>query len=176
VRIYNTIYGLPSIVVRPTNNFGPYQHPEKFIPLMITRALREEFLPVYGDGKQRRDWLYVDDCVRAIALIMEKGKTGEVYNISSGEERENIEVVYKILEYLGKSRELIRFVRDRPRHDRRYALNSGKLKEEMCWSPLVSFEDGLKETIEWYRANMDWSYKMERRGKSLGFSREFYGF
>jgi len=155
-RAYYKTYGLPIIITRSSNNYGPYQHPEKLIPLMILKALNDESLPVYGDGRNVRDWLYVGDNCRAIDIVLRKGKVGEIYNIGGSEERRNIEVVKLILKKLGKPESLIRFVQDRPGHDWRYALDISKIKRELGWQPTYCFEQGLKQTITWYVDNLDW--------------------
>lgn len=146
----------PVLVTRASNNYGPYHFPEKLIPLMITNALADRELPVYGDGMQVRDWLFVDDHCRGITAVLEKGREGEAYNISGNASRHNIDVVKKILELTGKPESLIRYVTDRPGHDRRYALTSAKLERETGWTPQVDFETGLQMTIDWYRANQGW--------------------
>lgn len=148
--------GLSGVVVRPTNIFGPRQHPEKFIPLMIIRALRDAPLPVYGDGRQERSWLFVQDAVEGLVRAMEKGKPGEVYNLGAERPTPNIEVVKKILQLLGKEESLIRFVKDRPVHDRRYWLDSSKARKDLGWSPRICLEEGLSRTVEWYRTHPDW--------------------
>lgn len=153
---YWTTYKLPVIVTRASNNYGPYQFPEKLIPLMISNALEGKPLPVYGDGMQVRDWLYVEDHCEAILTVLEKGRDGEVYNIGGSRSLPNIEVVHKILEATGQTEKLIQFVTDRPGHDRRYALSSAKLMTETGWAPSVPFEQGLPATIAWYRANQEW--------------------
>jgi dTDP-glucose 4,6-dehydratase len=153
---YFTTYRLPVLVTRASNNYGPYQFPEKLIPLMISNALEGKPLPVYGDGMQVRDWLYVEDHCRAIAALLEKGREGEVYNIGGNRSLPNIEVVRKILRATGRSQDLIRFVTDRPGHDRRYALASEKTMCETGWSPEVSFEEGLNRTVAWYQQNAGW--------------------
>jgi len=161
-RAYYTTYGLPVLVARPSNNYGPYQHPEKFIPLMITNALEGRALPVYGNGHQRRDWLFVKDTARALHLLLRKGKPGEAYNISGNCEMENIEVVNRILDLLGKPRDLIRFVKDRPGHDRRYAMDSSKIRDELGFAPEWDFDRGLVATVEFYRNNPGWWEKIKR--------------
>jgi dTDP-glucose 4,6-dehydratase len=153
---YAKSFGLPAIITRCSNNYGPYQFPEKFIPLMIVNALRDMPLPVYGDGLNVREWIHTDDHVSAILAVLRSGRPGEVYNIGSGEERRNIDVTRMILSQLGKSESLIRFVSDRPAHDRRYAINSGKLRRELQWSPSVVFEDGIADTIGWYHGHCSW--------------------
>ena len=160
VYAYNQTYGLPVNIVRPSNNFGPNQYPEKLIPLMIIKALRDEKLPVYGNGKQVRDWLFVRDTARAIETVLEKAPVGEVYNIAGRNERENIFMVKTILERLGKSSELINYVKDRPGHDVRYSLDDSKLRNELGYSPEKDFESNLKETIDWYVRNQEWWQKI----------------
>ena len=153
---YFKTYKLPAMVTRASNNYGPYQFPEKLIPLMITNALDDKPLPVYGDGMQVRDWLYVEDHCRAILRILEKGRDGEIYNIGGNRSLPNKEVIDRILAITGKPASLITTVTDRPGHDRRYALSSEKLAKETGWSPQMDFETGLKATVDWYRANPDW--------------------
>ncbi|HLJ14402.1 MAG TPA: dTDP-glucose 4,6-dehydratase [Bryobacteraceae bacterium] len=153
---YVKTYRLPVIVTRASNNYGPYQFPEKLIPLMISNALEDVPLPVYGDGMQVRDWLFVEDHCRAILTLVEHGREGETYNIGGNRSLPNLEVVRKILEATGRPENLIRYVTDRPGHDRRYALSSEKLIRETGWQPLISFEDGLAQTVEWYRSNPEW--------------------
>ena len=160
VYAYNQTYGLPVNIVRPSNNFGPNQYPEKLIPVMIIKALRDEKLPVYGDGKQVRDWLYVRNTARAIEVILERAPISEVYNIAGRNERENIFMVKNILERLGKSAELINYVKDRPGHDVRYSLDDSKLRNELGFSPEKDFESNLKETIDWYVNNQEWWQKI----------------
>jgi dTDP-glucose 4,6-dehydratase len=156
VRAYHETYGLPVNITRCSNNYGPYHFPEKLIPLMIINALKGKELPVYGDGLNVRDWLYVEDHCTAIDLVIHKGKDGEVYNIGGNNERTNIEIVKRILKELGKSEDLIRFVQDRPGHDRRYAIDATKIKTELGWEPKYTFETGIVETVQWYLENQDW--------------------
>jgi dTDP-glucose 4,6-dehydratase len=153
---YFTTYGLPVIVTRASNNYGPYQFPEKLIPLMISNALEERPLPVYGDGRQIRDWLYVEDHCAAIRAAMEKGRPGEIYNIGGNCSLANLEVVRRILQATGRPESLIQFVTDRPGHDRRYALTNDKLTRETGWRPRMDFDRGLAATVDWYRDNPDW--------------------
>jgi dTDP-glucose 4,6-dehydratase len=152
---YHTTYGLPVVVTRSSNNFGPYQHSEKMIPLMILNTLENKALPVYGDGKNVRDWLYVDDNCAGIDTVAQKGRCGEIYNIASRNEFENIDVIRRILKILGKPEDLITFVRDRPGHDRHYSLQTDKVSE-LGWKPKVSFEEGLQKTISWYCDHHNW--------------------
>lgn len=153
---YFTTYKCPVLVTRASNNYGPYQFPEKLIPLMISNALEDKPLPIYGDGLQVRDWLYVDDHCRAILSVLEKGREGEVYNIGGSRALPNRDVVHMILKATGKPESLITTVTDRPGHDRRYALTSEKLERETEWSAQVPFEEGLQSTVDWYRRNRDW--------------------
>jgi dTDP-glucose 4,6-dehydratase len=157
---YHATYGLPVIITRASNNFGPYQYPEKLIPLFVTNALDDQSLPLYGDGLNVRDWLFVVDHCRAIDLLAEKGTPGEVYNIGGENPLSNRELTFRILDYLGKPRSLIRHVRDREGHDRRYALNSGKI-EGLGWRPSADFDLKLQETIAWYRDNRWWWEKIK---------------
>ena len=161
VRAYGETFGLPINITRCSNNYGPYQFPEKLIPLMISNALEDKELPVYGDGKNIRDWLHVYDHCTAIDLVLHKGKLGEVYNIGGHNEKENIEIVKLILKELGKSESLIKFVKDRLGHDRRYAIDSTKITEELGWKPKYTFETGIIETINWYLNNQDWMEKVK---------------
>jgi len=153
---YFKTYKLPVIVTRASNNYGPYQFPEKLIPLMISNAIENKRLPVYGDGMQIRDWLYVEDHCRAILAILEKGRDGEIYNIGGNRSLANKTVVDQILAITGKPPCLIEYVADRPGHDRRYALSSEKLTKDTGWAPQMDFECGLATTVEWYRANQQW--------------------
>lgn len=155
-RAYFHTYNVPAIITRCSNNYGPYQFPEKLIPLMIINALNEKALPVYGDGMNVRDWIYVEDHCEAIYLILTKGKSGEVYNIGASNEMPNIEIVKLILNYLKKDESLITFVKDRPGHDRRYAIDSSKIKTEIGWKPNHTFEVAIHKTIDWYIENKSW--------------------
>jgi dTDP-glucose 4,6-dehydratase len=153
---YWTTYKLPVVVTRASNNYGPYQFPEKLIPLMISNALEGRSLPVYGDGMQVRDWLYVDDHCEAIAAVLNKGRDGEIYNIGGSRSLPNIEVVRNILEATGQPESLIEYVTDRPGHDRRYALSSAKIMTETGWVPRMQFEQGLSATVTWYKDHPEW--------------------
>jgi len=155
-RAYWQTYGLEVMVTRCSNNYGPYQFPEKLIPLFITNALADQALPVYGDGLYVRDWIHVSDHCRALDLVLHRGKPGEVYNIGADEERTNLEITGFILEQLGKDNSLIRHVKDRPGHDRRYAIDSAKIRRELGWKPLVSFKDGMAQTLRWYIEHEPW--------------------
>ncbi|TKH46148.1 dTDP-glucose 4,6-dehydratase [Paenibacillus terrae] len=156
VRAYHETFGLPVNITRCSNNYGPYQFPEKLIPLMISRALSDQQLPVYGDGLNIRDWLYVEDHCSAIDLVIHQGKLGEVYNIGGNNERTNVHIVKTVLEELGKPESLISYVQDRPGHDRRYGIDPTKTMNELGWKPKHSFETGIKETIRWYLDNKEW--------------------
>ncbi len=156
VRAYHHTFGFPGVITRCSNNYGPYQFPEKLIPLMISNALDNKPLPVYGDGMNVRDWLYVEDHCRAIDAVLFRGKAGEVYNIGGKNEWHNIDIVKLILRELGKPETLIRFVEDRPGHDRRYAIDPAKISQELGWEPAVKFEDGIKATIRWYLGHKEW--------------------
>ncbi|AYB41928.1 dTDP-glucose 4,6-dehydratase [Paenibacillus lautus] len=156
VRAYHETFGLPVNITRCSNNYGPYQFPEKLIPLMISRVLNDEPLPVYGDGMNIRDWLYVEDHCSAIDLVIHQGRVGDVYNIGGNNERTNIHIVKTILEELGKPETLIQFVEDRPGHDRRYGIDPTKIMKELGWKPKHNFESGIKETITWYLSNEEW--------------------
>ncbi len=155
-RSYFTTYRVPVIVTRASNNYGPYQFPEKLLPLMISNALEGRALPVYGDGQQVRDWLYVDDHCGAIRAVLEKGRDGEIYNIGGSRSLPNLDVVRQIVSATGAPETLIQYVQDRPGHDRRYALSSAKVMRETGWAPQVAFEDGLARTVDWYRRNTAW--------------------
>ena len=171
---YYRTYGTPVTISRCSNNYGPYHFPEKLIPLMILNALEDKPLPVYGDGKNVRDWLYVEDHCRAIELILENGRVGEVYNVGGHHEKQNIEVVKTILHALGKSEELIAFVKDRPGHDRRYAIDPSKIHRELGWLPQTSFEDGIQTTVEWYLQNRSW-WEHIRSGDYRRYYEQQYG-
>ena len=156
VSAYANTYGVPAVVLRCTNNYGPYQFPEKLIPLIIANAREDKTLPIYGDGMQERDWLFVEDYCRAIALALEKASPGSIYNVSAGTPQPNLKIVRTILKHLGKPESLMQYVKDRPGHDRRYALDSSKLQRELGWSPIVPFEEGIRRTIDWYQSNTAW--------------------
>ncbi|MGY3265293.1 dTDP-glucose 4,6-dehydratase [Lysobacter sp. HA35] len=182
VRAFHHTYGLPVLTTNCSNNYGPFQFPEKLIPLIIARALRGEPLPVYGDGRNVRDWLFVGDHCSAISRVLEAGRVGETYNVGGNAERENIEVVRTICRLLdakrpladGRAREsLITFVTDRPGHDRRYAIDASKIESELGWSPTVTFEEGIERTVDWYLEHQPWvdrvldgSYRLERIGQA----------
>ena len=156
VRSYSETFCLPVNITRCSNNYGPYQFPEKLIPLMINNCLKGKDLPVYGDGMQIRDWLHVSDHCSAIDTVLHKGEDGEVYNIGGNNEKANIEIVKLIINTLGKSENLIKYVKDRPGHDRRYAIDNTKITKQLGWEPTYTFEQGMKETIQWYLDNTEW--------------------
>ena len=172
-RAYFETFDLPMNITRCSNNYGPYQFPEKLIPLMISNALENKSLPVYGDGKNIRDWLHVYDHCTAIDLVLHEGKLGEVYNIGGNNEKENIYIVKLILEELGKDESLIEFVTDRLGHDRRYAIDSTKIQTDLGWKPKYTFEIGIKETIKWYLDNQEWISKV-RSGEYQDYYEKLY--
>ncbi|MFS0654012.1 dTDP-glucose 4,6-dehydratase [Bacillus sp. 179-C3.3 HS] len=157
VKSFIHTHQLPAMITRCSNNYGPYQHEEKFIPTIIRKALNGEKIPIYGDGQQIRDWLYVEDHARAIQQIVESGTTGQVYNIGGGNEKTNLDVTKKILTHLGISHDQIAFIQDRKGHDRRYAIDASRLKRELGWTQATSFDEGIEKTINWYRAKYDQS-------------------
>ncbi len=183
VRSYHKTFGLPVLTTNCSNNYGPYQFPEKLLPLMIHNALKGEILPVYGDGNQVRDWLFVEDHCKAILKVLEKGKTGQVYNIGGHNEKSNLEVVHSICQILDEMvpdsphlphKNLIRFVTDRPGHDRRYAINASKIQNQLGWIPQESFETGLRKTVRWYLDNTEWTDRVMSgayRGERLGLEK-----
>ena len=169
VRAAHHTFGLDTVITRCGNNYGPRQFPEKFLPLLLANALNGEPIPVYGDGLNVRDWIYVDDHCRAILLAFEKGRSGATYNIGARNERRNLEIAKSILDQLGKSHSLIKFVKDRPGHDRRYAIDPTLVETELGWRPRESWESGLRKMIEWYRSNFDWLERVRS-----GAYREYY--
>ncbi|MEW6273878.1 MAG: dTDP-glucose 4,6-dehydratase [Bacillota bacterium] len=171
---YHRTYGLPVLITRCSNNYGPYQFPEKLIPLMITNALEDKPLPVYGDGQNVRDWLHVCDHCAALDLVLHRGRPGQVYNIGGNNERKNLEIVRLILAELGKPTSLIAFVADRPGHDRRYAIDAGKLRRELGWRPQYPFAQGLYETIRWYCENQSWWRKIKSGEYRAYYERMYY--
>ncbi len=173
VRSYVRTYRFPAVITRSSNNYGPYQFPEKFVPLMISNALSNKALPVYGDGRQQRDWLHVEDNCRGILTVLEKGKIGEVYNIGGLGVEENLTMARRILELTGKPESLLSYVQDRPGHDRRYALNCDKIQTELGWKPLISLEDGLRQTINWYKNDEQWLDGV-RGGEYLSYYEKYY--
>lgn len=173
-RAYHRTFGLPVMVTRCSNNYGPYQFPEKLIPLMIANALEDRPLPVYGDGLNVRDWLHVEDHCAAVELVLRKGRPGEVYNVGGENEWPNLEIVKLLLRLLGKPESLIRFVPDRPGHDRRYAIDAGKLRRELGWAPAVPFADGIAATVAWYREHRSW-WEQIRSGAYREYYDRMYG-
>jgi dTDP-glucose 4,6-dehydratase len=173
VRAYHRTYRLPVLITRCSNNFGPYQFPEKLIPLMISNAMEDKELPIYGDGMHIRDWIYVEDHCRALDVVLHHGREGEVYNIGGRSERPNLSVAKTILDRLGKPHSLIRFVTDRPGHDRRYAIDFSKIEKELGWKPSISFEEGIRRTVEWYRTHPEW-WKKIKTGEYLDYYNRMY--
>jgi dTDP-glucose 4,6-dehydratase len=173
VGAYRTTYALDCVVTRGSNTYGPYQHPEKVVALFVTNALEDRPLPLYGDGMQRRDWLYVDDHADAIALVLDRGQSGEVYNVAGGQERTNREMTAAILEQLGKPWTLVRSVPDRPGHDRRYAMDGAGL-EALGWRPRIDFDEGIRLTVAWFRDNPEW-WRAIKRGDWLDYYERQYG-
>ena len=173
-RSYHSTYGMDIVITRCCNNYGPYQFPEKLIPLMTLNALQDRKLPVYGDGLYIRDWVHVLDHSRAIEAILEDGEAGSVYNIGADHEETNLDLVRKILSLLNKPHSLVESVRDRPGHDRRYAVDATKLRDELGWAPIVPFDQGLRETIEWYQSNRSWVDRVSS-GEYQGYYRRMYG-
>lgn len=174
-RAYHETFGLPVNITRCSNNYGPYQFPEKLIPLMISNALEDKKLPVYGDGKNVRDWLHVHDHCSAIDLVLHEAKPGEVYNIGGNNEKQNIEIVKLILGELGKDESLIEFVTDRLGHDRRYAIDSTKIQEELSWKLEYTFEVGIRKTIQWYLDNQDWMSQVKSGQYQQYYERMYSG-
>jgi dTDP-glucose 4,6-dehydratase len=174
VRAAHHTFGLDTVITRCGNNYGPRQFPEKFLPLALSNALNDQPIPVYGDGSNVRDWIYVEDHCRAILLVLEKGRSGAVYNVGARNERRNIDVVESLLDTLGKPRSLIRFVKDRPGHDRRYAIDSSLIESELGWHPLETWESGLKKTMAWYKENSEWVDRV-RRGAYREYYKQQYG-
>jgi dTDP-glucose 4,6-dehydratase len=174
VRSYVHTFNFPGLVTRCSNNYGPYQFPEKIIPLFISNLLRDEPVPVYGDGLNVRDWIHVRDHCAAIERVWQKGRVGEVYNVGGRCERTNLELTHALLDAVGKPRSLIKYVKDRPGHDRRYAIDCTKVERETGWRPQVSFDEGLRQTVAWYRANADWVANI-RTGEYLKYYERQYG-
>ena len=174
VRAYHHTYGLPTFVTRCSNNYGPYQFPEKLIPLLISNAIEDKDLPIYGDGMNVRDWIYVEDHCRALDTVLHHGKEGEIYNIGGRSEKPNLAIARTILDRLEKPHSLLRFVKDRPGHDRRYAIDFSKIERELGWKPSISFEEGIGRTIEWYRTHQDW-WRRIKSGEYLEYYERMYG-
>lgn len=170
---YVRTYGFPALITRSSNNYGPYQFPEKFLPLMITNALDNRPLPIYGDGKQQRDWLHVEDNCRGVLAVLERGRIGEVYNLGGVDIEQNLSIARRLLRAMGKPETLLSYVRDRPGHDRRYALKCEKAKAELDWKPAISLEEGLSQTIDWYRGNTDWMAAV-RGGEYRTYYEKYY--
>jgi len=170
---YVRTYGLPAMVTRSSNNYGPYQFPEKLLPLMITNAFQDKPLPIYGDGRQQRDWLHVEDNCRGILTVLESGKLGEIYNIGGLDVTENLSLVRELLRLTRKPEALISYVKDRPGHDRRYALTCNKIETELGWKPEISLDDGLRQTIEWYGSNHKWLADV-RAGEYRSYYEKYY--
>ena len=173
-RSYFVTYGFPVVITRSSNNYGPYQFPEKAVPLFVTNALEKKPLPLYGDGLHRRDWIHVEDNCRGILLALEEGRPGEVYNIGGSEELTNLELARTILDLTGRPHDLIKFVEDRPGHDRRYALDSTRIETELGFEREHSFKEGLAKTIEWFKSHQDW-WKRIKTGEYLNYYQRMYG-
>jgi dTDP-glucose 4,6-dehydratase len=174
VRSYVRTFGLPAVITRCSNNYGPFQFPEKLIPLFISNLLRDEAVPVYGDGLNVRDWIHVRDHCAALVQVWRDGRIGEVYNIGGKSERTNLELTHTLLDILHKPRTLIRYVKDRPGHDRRYAIDCSKIERELGWRPTISFDEGLRETVAWYCEHADWVANI-RTGEYLKYYEKQYG-
>jgi dTDP-glucose 4,6-dehydratase len=170
---YVRTYKFPGIITRSSNNYGPFQFPEKFLPLMITNALDDKSLPIYGDGKQQRDWLHVEDNCRGVLAVLEKGRVGECYNIGGLDVVENLTIARRLLHLTGKTESLLSYVKDRPGHDRRYALTCDKMEKHLGWKPQISLEDGLRQTIDWYKTNAKWMAGV-RAGDYLSYYDKYY--
>jgi dTDP-glucose 4,6-dehydratase len=173
VRSYVRTFHFPALITRASNNYGPFQFPEKFLPLMITNALDDKPLPIYGDGKQERDWLHVEDHCSGILAVLERGRIGEVYNIGGLDVVENLTMARRLLRATGKPETLLSYVKDRPGHDRRYALTCDKMERDLGWKPAMSLDDGLRQTIDWYRTNTKWLAGV-RGGDYLSYYQKYY--
>jgi dTDP-glucose 4,6-dehydratase len=173
VRSYVRTFGFPAIITRSSNNYGPFQFPEKFLPLMITNALDGKPLPIYGDGKQQRDWLHVEDNCRGVFAVLQKGRVGEVYNIGGSDILDNLTMARHLLKLVGAPETLLSYVKDRPGHDRRYALRCEKMERELGWKPMISLEDGLRQTIDWYKTNANWLASI-RAGEYQSYYEKYY--
>jgi dTDP-glucose 4,6-dehydratase len=173
VRSYVRTYGFPAVITRSSNNYGPYQFPEKFLPLVITNAMDNKPLPIYGDGKQQRDWLHVEDNCRGVLAVLERGRIGEVYNIGGLDIEENLSIVKRVLHLMGKPESLLTYVKDRPGHDRRYALRCEKMEKDLGWKPAIPLEQGLRQTIDWYKNNSAWMDGV-RGGDYLSYYAKYY--
>ena len=170
---YVRTYGFPGLITRSSNNYGPYQFPEKFLPLMINNIFDDKQLPIYGDGKQQRDWLHVEDNCRGVLAVLERGRIGQVYNIGGLDVEENLTIARTLLRLIGKPESLLSYVKDRPGHDRRYALTCEKMEKDLGWKPVVPLEDGLRRTIEWYKSNAKWMAGV-RDGAYLSYYDKYY--
>lgn len=166
-------FGLPALITRSSNNYGPYQFPEKFLPLIITNALEDKALPIYGDGRQKRNWLHVEDNCRGILAVLEHGRVGEVYNIGGDEVEENLTIARRVLKLVGKPESLLTRVTDRPGHDRRYSLDSSKIKRELGWQPRIHLDGGLEKVVDWYRTNTEWVESV-RGGEYRSYYKKYY--
>lgn len=173
IQAYTRTYGFPGMIVRASNNYGPFQFPEKFLPLMLTNALDGKPVPIYGDGKQQRNWLHVEDHCRALVAILERGRIGETYNVGGPDVEENLAVAKRVLHLLGKPESLLSYVTDRPGHDRRYALDSRKMERELGWEASVPLEEGLRRTVDWYRENTEWLANV-RAGEYASYYAKYY--
>jgi len=173
VMSYFTTFGIPVIITRASNNFGPYQYPEKLIPLFVTNTIENKPLPLYGDGKNVRDWLFVQDHCSAVYTVLQKGVPGQIYNIGGGNEVTNIQITKEILNILDRPESLIKPIKDRPGHDRRYSVNCSKIKKELGWKPQANFKVALKETIEWYVINKQWWKKLKNKSFSAYYKKQY---
>lgn len=173
VRSYVRTYGFPGLITRSSNNYGPFQFPEKFLPLLITNALDDKALPIYGDGKQQRDWLHVRDNCLGILAVLERGRVGEVYNLGGLDIVENLTMARHLLRLMNKQETLLSYVKDRPGHDRRYALNCDKIERDLGWKATIPLEDGLRQTIDWYKSNGDWTAEI-RGGEYRDYYEKYY--
>ena len=173
VRAWNETYNLPTIITNCSNNYGPFQFPEKFVPLVIINAMGERSIPIYGDGFHTRDWIHVEDHCSAIAAILAEGVSGETYNIGANQEEKNLDLAYSILQILERPRSLVEFVRDRPGHDRRYAVDATRLRCEVGWKPCIPLMEGLRDTVEWYTAHQSWVNDV-KSGEYRGYYKKMY--
>ena len=173
VHAYVRTFGLPAVITRSCNNYGPYQFPEKFLPLMINNAFDDKPLPIYGDGRQERQWLHVDDNCRGILAVLERGRLGEIYNLGGADIEENLTLARRVLAGIDKPESLLSYVKDRPGHDRRYALRSDKIEKELGWKPVIPLDEGLRQTIEWYRENVNWLAGV-RGGEYRSYYEKYY--
>jgi dTDP-glucose 4,6-dehydratase len=170
---YVRTYEFPALIVRPSNNYGPFQFPEKFLALLIANAFDDKPLPIYGDGKQQRTWLHLEDTCRGIVAVLERGRVGEIYNLGGIDTEENLSMARRLLRLLGKPESLLTHVKDRPGHDRRYAMTCEKIERDLGWKPQIPLDEGLRQTVDWYKANQDWLAKI-RRGEYRTFYQQYY--